>query len=512
MTLGNRSHELLKLERARALGDFYWFVKYVVSGGVKNNLVVPHVHRDLCDTLQTLGTVKPDGCSEALVLMPRGTLKSTIGAQAWPIWLLLNNPDLRILIASSTTELATLNMRTIKSIIEGNGYFRQLFGDMVQRNDREVATLWNQDEILTAGRSERGRQLKEASITCGALEKIKAGSHYDVVILDDVVNHLNTRTPQQVDKTKTFYAQVHSQLDPVGSMMLIIGTRYLYDDLYGWLLGENEEKRVIPDRVIVKKAIDDQGVLLFPEALSHEKLEELRKKQGAYHFACQYLNEPTNPDTAVFLRGDFRYIGTHVEKVPSLVTRFLLVDPSRGEDVTSDYSGLCVVAMDEANNLYIELADARRVKPSELADWIYSLHSLYRFDRIGVEQVAMQGIYDLILDRVNRGADWIPVMPVRTSTSVSKQMRIRRMEPYFRARKVYMMPGMRMLEDQLERFPNIRYDDLVDSLSMILDVGYLPNSDDSKKDERKRVRSDIADFSVGRSKKHDDDAWLNWKL
>jgi predicted phage terminase large subunit-like protein len=507
----SRSSELLSLERSKALGDFYWFCKYVVHGDRQSNYIVPHVHRDLCDTLQTLDTIKNRGVTEALILMPRGTLKSTITAQAWPVWYLLHNPDARILIASATTELATLNMRAIKSIYENNEYFRELFGDRIKRNERGVAVLWNQDEILVSGRT---RSEKEASITVGAINKIKAGSHYTVGVLDDVVNHLNTNTASLVEKTKTFYAQIQSQLlhDEPGSVMPIVGTRYLYDDLYGWLNGVNEDKKVLVDKVIIKKAIDENGNLLFPEVLTHEVLANLREKQGAYHFACQYQNEPTNPDTAVFLREDFRYIGTHVAEVPKNVSRFLLVDPSRGDNETSDFSACVAVALDEQNNVYVELADQRRLKPSELADWIYDLHKLYNFDRIGVEQVGMQGIYDLIMDRANRGEDFIPVCPVKNSSNQSKVMRIMRMEPYFKARKVYLMPGLTDLEDQLERFPNIRKDDLIDALSMAPSVMFSPGSVDEEEASRGRsMRTDVArNTIIKKPSKNPEIAWMHW--
>lgn len=502
-----RSSTLLSLERSKAFGDFYWFCKHVV--GFKD--MVPHVHEDLCDTLQTLDTIDKKGIREALILMPRGTFKSSITAQAFPIWYLLHNPNARIFIASATTDLAILNMRTIKSIVEHNSYFRQLFGDKIAKNSRGVNVRWNQDEILLDGRFGEGEILKEASITVGALGKVKAGSHYDVAILDDVVNHLNVATPQLCQKTREFYAQVQSLLDP-GCIMPIVGTRYLYDDLYGYLLGNNETGKVIPDRTIIKKAIDENGKLLFPERLDFKTLQDLREKQGAYTFACQYLNEPTNSETAVFLREDFRYIGQHKE-VPGLVTRFLLIDPSRGDSADSDYSALVVVSLSEENDVFVEYAQQHRLKPSQLADMIYDLHRLYKFDRIGIEQVGMQGIYDLVMDRVNRGGSFIPVVPVKNTTKVSKVMRIRRLEPYFKANKVYLMPGLTKLEDQLVRFPNIRYDDLVDAFSMLPDVSYTPNSSEaSEQEERTANRSDLATSKVrpNSGQKSPDVDWLRW--
>src|ERR1700754_2638187 len=50
--------------------------------------------------------------------VPRGTLKSSIGSVAYPMWLLMRNPDLRILIDSEVYGNSTTYLREIKGIMQ----------------------------------------------------------------------------------------------------------------------------------------------------------------------------------------------------------------------------------------------------------------------------------------------------------------------------------------------------------------------------------------------------------
>jgi predicted phage terminase large subunit-like protein len=454
----SRSRELLALERARALSDFYWFSKFVIGWSDMQ----PHVHRDLCDTLQTIDTLHEDRAAEALVLMPRGSFKSSIGAISYSIWYLLNNPDARILIASATTDLARNTMTAIRSILENNKFFRELFGDKIARDARGKPVKLTLEDILFEGRSERGMQLREFSISCGAVGKIKNGAHYDLVILDDVVNHENCATLEQAAKVKRYYGQTHSQLEPHGAMV-IIGTRYKYDDLYGYLLGNNEANQIIPDRCIVEK---------------------------------------TDEESQVFFKEDFRY----AKDVPEGCVRFLLIDPSMG-GVSGDYTAMVGIAVDYEGNIFIEMSQQRKVRPSELIDWVYDMHRRYDYDRINIEQVGMSTLVDMIQEGYKHGRPFIPVVPIKASTQQSKETRIRQLEPYFKQHKIHFYGAHPQLEDQLLRFPGLVHDDLVDALSMMIRSTYEPTKNEPKK--KKRRRFDVASKEIGREKKKSH--FLKWR-
>lgn len=496
------ARRLRLLERANSLQHFYSFARDVF--GLKE--LVPHAHQHACDELQAIELHPKEGQKIILILMPRGSFKTSI-VQAYVAWRVLRDRNTRALFVSSELDLAKQNLGVIRSVMENKeSKFQDYFGDLVARDDKGRPKKWNEDEIELTGKDPLR---KEPNVKLASLEVPRTGGHYDLVVLDDLVNHDNVSTPERCARTLAMYRQTLSVLEPNG-VMVVVGTRYLYDDLYGFMLGNNETGEVHADRVIVRSAYNEDGSLFFPERLTKRFLDDQRKKQGPYIFSCQYENNPVNAETAVFLQEDFRYIGKHAE-VPKVATRFLLVDPSRGATETSDFSALVSVAVDETGRFFVEMAEQRRLLPSQLADWIFDLHKALKFDRIGVELVGMQMIYDLLQDRISRGAGFIPVVPVRTATNVSKHMRIRRIEPYFKAHRIYLMPGLVDLEKQLTRFPKINKDDLVDALSMFPDVVYAPGQEPKEQVEIKDPnRVDFKKLLGNRERKPTDDP-LTWR-
>lgn len=159
-----------------------------------------------------------------IVCVPRGTFKSSVASVAYTIWLLLNNPNLRILIDSELYGNSITYLREIKAHIMSEG-FMYLYGDW-------TTSVWNESEITISART---KILKEPSITVGGIGTTKVGQHYDVIIGDDYNSPANSGSPEQRGKVISHYQYNQSILEPDGTYV-IIGTRYAEDDLIGWVL------------------------------------------------------------------------------------------------------------------------------------------------------------------------------------------------------------------------------------------------------------------------------------
>jgi hypothetical protein len=171
-----------------------------------------------------------------LICVPRGCLKSSLACVAYPIWLLLNNPDLRILIDSELYTNSSTFLREIKTHVESN-VFVNLFG-------KWKSNVWNESEIIIKPRQ---KTLKEASITCGGIGTTKVGQHFDVIIADDMNSPQNTSTIEQARKVIDHYKYSTSILEPTGTY-LVIGTRYSQNDLIGHII-ENEQTNLSPEKL-----------------------------------------------------------------------------------------------------------------------------------------------------------------------------------------------------------------------------------------------------------------------
>lgn len=183
-----------------------------------------------------------------LICVPRGTLKSSVCSVAYPIWLLNNNPNLRILIDSEVYGNSTTYLREIKGILQSNEYI-DIFGNL--KSDR-----WNEGEITVSNRT---MNLKEASITCGAIGTIKVGQHYDVIIGDDYSSPKNTSSPEQRRKVIDHYQYNLSILEPRG-IYVIVGTRYSEEDIIGWVMKQELELKDSSDKNSLKELTYKKGV------------------------------------------------------------------------------------------------------------------------------------------------------------------------------------------------------------------------------------------------------------
>lgn len=190
--------------------------------------VTPFTHRPLIKALESQITRK-------LICVPRGSLKSSLGCVAFPIWLLLNNPNLRILIDSELFSNSATFLREIKGHLQSDELIT-LFGDFKTKT-------WNEDEIVI---KQRTKILKEPSITVGGVGTTRVGQHYDVIIGDDYNSPKNSNTPEKAQKVIDHYKYNLSILEPEGTYV-IIGTRYSENDLIGYILREQLKVSGFPE-------------------------------------------------------------------------------------------------------------------------------------------------------------------------------------------------------------------------------------------------------------------------
>jgi len=190
--------------------------------------VSPFTHKSIIKALESSVTRK-------LICVPRGSLKSSLGCVAFPIWLLINNPNLRILIDSELFTNSTTFLREIRAHLE-SPLLNPIFGEFKTKT-------WNETEIIIR---QRTKAYKEASITVGGVGTTKVGQHFDYIIGDDYNSPSNSNTPEKSQKVINHYKYNLSILEPEGTYV-IIGTRYSENDLIGYILREQLKVSGFPE-------------------------------------------------------------------------------------------------------------------------------------------------------------------------------------------------------------------------------------------------------------------------
>ncbi len=201
-----------------ALRQLYRSSLYLTCSLLGYKDVNPRTHGDTIRALQS-------DTKRKLIVLPRGSLKSSLCDVAYPIWLLLRNPNERILIDSELVTNSSTFLREIKAHLE-NPVLTEIFGEFKTQEN------WTQGSITI---KQRSQPYKESSITCGGVGTVKVGQHYTVIIGDDYNSNKNSETPEGLEKVLRHYKYNQSILEPTGTYV-IVGTRYSSRDVPNFIL------------------------------------------------------------------------------------------------------------------------------------------------------------------------------------------------------------------------------------------------------------------------------------
>jgi predicted phage terminase large subunit-like protein len=206
---------------------------------------------------------------------------------------------------------------------------------------------------------------------------------------------------------------------------------------------------------------------------------------GEYLFACQYLNNPRNPELQDFNVNDLRFWrwssdeshvvlynadGTIHEIVEaSKLDVTVSVDLAPAERVTSDRNAVVVCGTTFTGDVIVLEAWARRCTPLVLLDKLLHLKERYHPRVYGIEDVTYQKAFKYFLRaEADRRGVYINVVPVKAVGK--KEIRIRGLQPVAATGHLYIPPTAHELRNEFADFPLGKHDDLVDALSMQLQL------------------------------------------
>ena len=173
---------------------------------------------------------------KVMMLAPRGSGKSTAGTVIYSIGRILLNPNIRILIVSNTGGQAEGFLTEIRLNFEFNAGLRSIFGNFVPTHR---GAKWGATEIAV---STRTSTTKEMTVTAFGIFGQIITKHYDIIILDDVIDEENIRSEPLREKVRNvIYKSLMPCLEPWGQL-ICLGTRWHHDDQYGHFLTKADGK------------------------------------------------------------------------------------------------------------------------------------------------------------------------------------------------------------------------------------------------------------------------------
>lgn len=424
-----------------------------------------------------------------LVEMPRGNFKTTITAEDLPVGVLTKNPNARILITTHKDKVSSKRLNAIKHHFEKNAEFIKLFGDDWKPDFREG--VWSSTAIQV---SRRTKALREPSVEVGAIGADTTGSHYDLIIADDLVQDKNVGTSEQRDKVHEYITSLFSLLDP-GGLLIIIGTRWHPDDAYGRIIAKDEERVKAGLEPLYHKYIrscyDGPNGLYFPTEYDHETLNNLRDNMTPGRYAANYLNKPVADEDIVFkpahkVEKNFTFYSTRERSggVIQCEGTQLPVDVTMAWDTAgtkatgkSDYHGFTVKGTDYMGREWALVAEGFKGTVSQVVSRATSHILTFRPRVLILESV---GSFELWKEKIEESAAeyGVTITVVESKHGgIPKVDRIAMCEPKWSSGRIIMRPEQIEFDKQISNFSmanNLTHDDIIDSWSMHEGYNELP--------------------------------------
>lgn len=400
-------------------------------------------------------------------LWPRGSFKSAVFDVGLACWEIARNPNIRICVCSSTGKQARNFVKQAMRIIDSQ-WFRERFGVHKGKDWREGTA-----QFTSALRTMKHR--KEPTLLAAGTGEVWTGSHWDLVIMDDVVDQENTRTPESIESTRYWFGEILAQLDP-GCRLLMIGTLHHYADIYCTIMKDPEMRKLFEFSVHGWR--NEDATLFFPGRLTKEFVDRQRALLPPRLFACYYENKPTTGEEQLFRPEYFRVIADH--DVPEHVWTYILTDfafiAEEKKKGKADRTAFWVVSIDCNRIAYVRDFYVGRWKPSDsvrIACDLWDRYQNINMKGVVVEDTTHKELLSSIFEEVRRNTFIRPkIIPVPGRSQEIKDIRIEAIEPTFRNGNIYFIQSLketwrkwRPLIDEMTEWPFSAHDDIPDAIS-----------------------------------------------
>lgn len=201
------------------------------------------------------------------------------------------DPSLRIAVISNTNELAKKITRQLGQYIEKSVELHEVFPSLVPTKDPSLP--WKA-QALTVARD--GIGAKDPSIQASGVHGNIIGSRLDLIVLDDVLDYENTRTPGPREELwRWIKATLFGRLTANGRVIVIGNAWHPQDALHRL----EKEPRFAGVRFPVA---DIAGELTWPERWSTERIEQVKQDLGPLEYSRQLLCRARDDSSSRFKR------------------------------------------------------------------------------------------------------------------------------------------------------------------------------------------------------------------
>lgn len=460
--------------------DFFvsnYFPHYVRSSS--RSQLHNYLFEHLPQVLQQLSSV------HLAIAAPRGEAKSTLVSQLFTLYCLVAQKKRYALIVMDSIDQAYPMLEAIKVELEFNQRLRVDFPEIAGQG-----RVWQAATIVT-----KANQKVQVAGSGKKLRGLRHGAYRpDLVVLDDIENDEQVRSPEQRDKLHDWLKKTVLPLGAAGDKLdvVYIGTILHYDSVLNRTLSSkawktakfkalirqpddmslwdkwedlylNEGEAVADAFYSQNKSAMDKGAVVSWAARPILTLMKIRARDGHATFDSEYQNDPLSSDDAMFANAL-----TYWTELPGELVYFGALDPSLGKAGASrDPSAILVGGYHrETGKLYVIEAQVKKRLPDLIIEDVIRMQKQYQCQRWFVETVQFQEFLkdELVKRSAQRG---IPVPATATKPNTDKMLRIESLQPHMANGLILLHSSQATLISQLRHFPKADHDDGPDALEML---------------------------------------------
>lgn len=419
------------------------------------------------------------------IAAPRGEAKSTLVSQLFTLYCLVAQKKRYALIVMDSIDQAYPMLEAIKVELEFNQRLRVDFPEIAGQG-----RVWQAATIVT-----KANQKVQVAGSGKKLRGLRHGAYRpDLVVLDDIENDEQVRSPEQRDKLHDWLKKTVLPLGAAGDKLdvVYIGTILHYDSVLNRTLSSkawktakfkalirqpddmslwdkwedfylNEGEAVADAFYAQNKSAMDKGAVVSWAARPILTLMKIRARDGHATFDSEYQNDPLSSDDAMFANAL-----TYWTELPGELVYFGALDPSLGKAGASrDPSAILVGGYHrETGKLYVIEAQVKKRLPDLIIEDVIRMQKQYQCQRWFVETVQFQEFLkdELVKRSAQRG---IPVPATATKPNTDKMLRIESLQPHMANGLILLHSSQATLISQLRHFPKADHDDGPDALEML---------------------------------------------
>lgn len=496
---------------------------------------------------------------QRLTLIPRGHLKSTLTI-LYLMWRVYRNPNLRIFFGTNLDRLGLRFVKQLKAYFEDEKLQETVWntrphidGPLIpvlsaagkRRNKNKETTavdtealdkklLWNAENLELI---RPDNKLKEPTFAVTTVNSVMTGDHYDMAVLDDIVDFRNSKTPAKREAISDWVGDIMSVVEPKyrvsvfgdtfsklvdvsGGEFIYNGTRYFEGDEYDTLLDNKETLKIrVFFRSVFKNGVDESDGFLWPEGFGAREYKRIRNEMQVKglmrRFYAQYHNEIVSGEESLLKYSKIKWVDNSrwkfikpghatllptedeeaAGKLPINIRLTLAVDPAKSTATSADYTAISLGGYDHLGNFYLVDSRYGRYKPSEFLKSLYEIINRWQMASVVLDQNGVGAYLPQVISEYARKSNYRLVTTIKYHhKNERKEERIERMlQPLLEGGAFYARQSVSNnteFMNEMNLFPNANnHDDVLDSVSMVADIAFRTNQATKKPKGRQYTRS-----------------------